>query len=124
MDAPAPQKSNQINKKVRPLDSFVIKIKRNTMANCNLMRLDVETIKRIMKFLTLTDNARLSRVCNFLYHCFKGLWFNSDFFSEMDLSKFSGVLYDLQRLRSGRSSKNLNCHITRQYWAIFFQEGI
>lgn len=73
------------------MDNFVVKIKRNTTANCNLMRLDCETIKRIMKFLTLTDNARLSRVCNYLYHCFKGLWFNSDFFSEMDLSKFSGV---------------------------------
>lgn len=81
------------------MDNFVVKIKRNTQANCNLMRLDCETIKRIMKFLTLTDNARLSRVCNFLYHSFKGLWFNSDFFSEMDLSKFSGVRYELLRLK-------------------------
>ena len=88
---PDPQKSNQIKRRIRPLDSYVVRIKRNTAVNCNVMRLDSDTIERIMRFLTLTDNAKLSRVCNFLYHRFKGLWFNSDFFSDMDLSKFSGV---------------------------------
>lgn len=44
-----------------------------------------------MSFLKLTDNARFSRVSYFTYQCFKSVWSDKDFFSEMDLSKFSSV---------------------------------
>lgn len=77
------------SKKYRPMDNFVKKIRRNTPATCCFMRLGTQDISRVMHFLTLTENAKLSKVCNFFYQCFRGLWFNTDFFNEMDLSKLS-----------------------------------
>ncbi len=74
-------------------------------------------MKAIIKYLSLSDIARLSRVCHFLYQCFKGLWFNSEFFSEMDLSKFSGVAAAHRRSKSARSSRSRSFRTIRRCWA-------
>lgn len=50
-----------------------------------------DVTSRIMRFLTLTENARLSRVCHFLSQSYKSAWGSPEFFGEMDLSKFSSV---------------------------------
>lgn len=78
-------------RKYRPMDNFVIRIKRNNHSNCVFIKMGVDVTSRIMRYLTLTENARLSRVCHFLSQSYKSAWTSPDFFGEMDLSKYSSI---------------------------------
>jgi hypothetical protein len=78
-------------RKYRPMDNFVIRIKRNNAINCVFIKIGLEATTRIMRFLTLTENARLSRVCHYLSQNYKLAWGSPEFFGEMDLSKFSSI---------------------------------